>query len=757
MSCCAPGAEAIAETPTDGQLAEEVRLASRPLGNGLVQTSLAVPDLHCGACLRTVETALGKLDGVAQARANLSARRVTVQWRADGEVPQIVQALERAGYAAHLSDPDRTDGDRVLKRLIRAIAVAGFAATNIMLLSVSVWSGAEAATRDLFHWISALIALPAVAYSGRIFFDSAWQALRAGRLNMDVPIALAIALAFAMSLYETANHGEHAYFDAATTLMFFLLIGRALDHVMREKARSAVTGLARMSARGAVVLRDDGSRDYVGISDVRPGMRIIVAAGERIPVDGHVETGRSEIDCSIVTGESAPEAIAPGGEVRAGTLNLTGPLTMVADAAADDSFLAEMRRLMEAAEGGRAGYRRIADRAAEIYAPAVHLAAAASFLVWYVVSGDLHYSVYTAIAVLIITCPCALGLAVPVVQVVAARRLFENGIMVKDGAALERIAECDHVVFDKTGTLTADRVALASPGDIDADAMALAAAMASHSRHPYSQAIAAFDGNGNRMIGEVTEHPGFGLEARRGGDLLRLGRPDWALDDAAEVDNPVVLSSNGLLVAGFDFTSVLRAEAGAAVATLRQMGLEAEILSGDRPATVHALAETLGIERFAGGVLPDGKLERLAALGEDGRKVLMVGDGINDAPALAAAHASMAPAGAADIGRRAAGFVFLRDSLMAVPFTIRTARNASRLVRQNFALAIAYNIVAVPAAALGYVTPLVAALAMSASSIVVIANALRLNSGSGATTASPEQKKADAGPAIRPPAGIPAE
>ncbi|MEZ5812521.1 MAG: heavy metal translocating P-type ATPase [Rhizobiaceae bacterium] len=754
MSCCAPGAEAIAATATDEQRAEEIRLASRPLGNGLMQTSLAVPDLHCGACLRTVETALGRLDGVELARANLSARRVTVQWRADGEVPQIAQALERAGYAAHLNDPDRADGDEALKRLIRAIAVAGFAAANIMLLSVSVWSGADAATRDLFHWISALIALPAVAYSGRIFFGSAWQALRARSLNMDVPIALAILLAFAMSLYETANHGEHAYFDAATTLMFFLLIGRALDHVMREKARSAVTGLARMSARGAVVLRDDGSRDYVGISDVRPGMRIIVAAGERIPVDGRVETGRSEIDCSIVTGESAPEAIAPGGAVRAGTLNLTGAVTMVAEATADDSFLAEMRRLMEAAEGGRARYRRIADRAAEIYAPAVHLAAAASFLAWYAISGDLHHSVYTAIAVLIITCPCALGLAVPVVQVVAARRLFESGIMVKDGAALERIAECDHVVFDKTGTLTADRVALADRGDIDADAMALAAAMASQSRHPYSRAIAAAAEGGEGRVGDVTEHPGFGLEAREGENLIRLGRPDWALDDATGIDDPVVLSSNGRLVAGFDFTSVPRADAGAAIAALRQMGLEAEILSGDRPATVRALAETLGVARFAGGVLPDGKLERLAVLGGEGHKALMVGDGINDAPALAAAHASMAPAGAADIGRQAAGFVFLRDSLMAVPLAVRTARNASRLVRQNFALAIAYNIVAVPAAALGYVTPLVAALAMSASSIVVIANALRLNSGA---KASPAGKTADTGPAISPPAGVPAE
>lgn len=756
MSCCAPGVEGT-ETVDSRLSAEEVRLSSKVLGNDLMQTGLAVPGIHCGGCLRSIEKALVALPGVEQARANLSAKRVTVQWRDNGSVPPMVEALERAGYAAHLNEPVAEEGDTQLPRLIRAIAVSGFAAANIMLLSVSVWSGAEAATRDLFHWISALIALPALAYSGRIFFESAWQALRVRRLNMDVPISLAIVLAFAMSLYETINSGEHAYFDAAVTLMFFLLIGRTLDHVMRERARSAVTGLARLSARGAVVLNEDGSRDYVEANDLRPGMRIVVTAGERFPVDGQVETGSSEVDCSIATGESAPVVVSAGSDVRAGTLNLTGPLTMIASSAAQDSFLAEMQRLMEAAEGGRARYRRIADRAADIYAPAVHLAAAVTFAIWLWISGDLHHSIYTAIAVLIITCPCALGLAVPVVQVVAARRLFDNGIMVKDGGALERIAECTRVVFDKTGTLTSDRAVLANADRLDPQSLALAAAMASGSRHPYSRAIAAFKTDRDKDIEALNEIPGSGLEARKNGSILRLGRPEWALDQASGSTDPVVLSRDGQLVAGFSFTTELRPDAAAAVSALAAMRLESEVLSGDRVANVKAVAEKLGVDRFAGEILPDGKLERLEALKAGGDKVLMVGDGINDAPALASAYASMAPATAADIGRSAAGFVFLHNSLAAVPIAVETARRAASLIRQNFAFAVVYNMIAVPAAALGYVTPLVAALAMSGSSIVVIANAMRLNFGGSFQSQERQAKPADRALPVAANAGVPAE
>lgn len=726
MSCCAPGAED-GTGPVAGTAlsADEIRLASRSLGDGMMQTDLSVPTVHCGACIQTVEKALIRLEGVESARVNLSGKRVAIKWR-DGKVPSFAQALDAAGYPSHLYLPEANGRDKVLGELIRAVAVAGFAAGNIMLLSVSVWSGADGATRDLFHWISALIALPALAYAGRIFYSSAWNALRHGRMNMDVPIAIGVSLAYALSFYETLNHGEHAYFDAAVTLLFFLLIGRTLDHVMRERARSAVAGLARLTPAGAMVRDDDGSRRYLPVAEIEPGMSVLIAAGERVPVDGRIVEGETELDRALVTGESAPQRAVTGDEVQAGVLNLGRPVTVLASAAAKDSFLAEMVRMMEAAEGGRARYRRIADRASSMYAPVVHLAAFLTFLGWMAATGDWHRAVTIAIAVLIITCPCALGLAVPIVQVVAARRLFEEGIMVRDGSALERLAEADRALFDKTGTVTTGDPVLSNADDIAGADLAVAAALASHSRHPYSRAITAAGKGAWPQLSEVEELPGSGIEGFDGASRWRLGRAAWALAGKHEGISGTVLSRDGLLVAQFRFAERLRPDAANAIAWLGESGVDVELLSGDKAEAVEAIAKQLAVPAFHSGMLPADKTDRLAELAGEGHRTLMVGDGLNDAPALAAAHVSMAPATAADVGRNAADFVFLRDSLDAVPAAIKTARQAGKLIRQNFALAIGYNVVAVPIAIFGYVTPLIAAIAMSLSSVIVIANAMRL-------------------------------
>src|SRR5882672_2234901 len=289
MGCCGSGAEPLLPDAPGA----EVLLASRIVANGVLQTDLSMPTVHCGACIRTVEMALGGLAGVESARVNLSTRRATVRWRADSAPPPFIETLKQAGFEAHLFDLESDREDGALSELIRALAVAGFAASNIMLLSVSIWSGAEAETRDLFHWLSAIIALPALAYSGRIFFRSAWQAVRHGRTNMDVPISLGVLLAFGMSFYETVAHGPHAYFDAAISLLFVLLVGRTLDHMVRERARLAVKGLARLSARGAFVLQEDGARLYLPTNEIRTGMTILLAAGERVPVDARVAEGRS--------------------------------------------------------------------------------------------------------------------------------------------------------------------------------------------------------------------------------------------------------------------------------------------------------------------------------------------------------------------------------------------------------------------------------------------------------------------------------
>jgi P-type Cu2+ transporter len=699
--------------------------------------------MRCGGCMAAVEKTLAALEGVANARVNLSTRRVAVRWHTDSGPPDLIGALERIGYPAHLFSFETDAKDPELSRLLKALAVAGFCAMNIMLLSVSVWFGADGATRQAFHLVSASLAFPAILYSGRIFYLSAWSALRHGHTNMDVPISIGVTLAFGLSLYDTLHGAPHAYFDAATTLLFFLLIGRTLDHLMREKARSAVSGLARLAPVGATVVNADGARQYVPITAVEPRAILFIAPGDRIPVDGVVETGSSDLDRSLVSGESVPGRAMPGTAVQAGLMNLTGPLTIKATANAENSFLTEMVRMMEAAEGGRARYRRLADRAAALYSPVVHTIAVVSFLGWLSATGDWHLSIAVAISVLIITCPCALGLAVPIVQVVAARRLFERGVMVKDGSALERLAEVDTVLFDKTGVLTLGKPSLGNGSEIAPSAMGIAAEIAAGSRHPAALAIAAA-GAGQSVLPlafkDVRELPGLGIEAHAEGSIYRLGRPGWALgrepegDESGTKDSISVLTKNSELLATFVLEDRVRPGAEQAVRHLASRGLSVEIISGDRRLVVRMLAARLGINQVATDLLPAGKLARIEQLARSGRKIMMVGDGLNDAPALAAAHASMAPATAADIGRNAADFVFLNESLSAVTEVLDISRKAGTLIRQNFGLAVAYNAIAVPIAIGGFVTPLLAALAMSLSSVLVVANALRLrNTGPSAS------------------------
>lgn len=743
MSCCAPGTESALDLAQSTQAlpsSEEMMLASRDLGDGRRQVELSIPEVHCGACITAVEQALQVFPAVEHARVNLSTRRVTIIWKTEGlasntDPHAFAEAIWRkTGYETHLFSAEAEGEDRLKAQLLRGVAVTGFAAANIMLLSVSVWSGAEAATRDLFHWISAMIAAPALIYGGRFFYASAWKALKQGRTNMDVPIALAISLSYAVSLWETIHHGAHAWFDATASLLFFLLIGRTLDHMMRDRARAAIVGLARLSPRGAMVLLEDGSREYKPVNEIGPGERLAISAGDRMPVDGLVLEGASELDVSIVNGESEPRRVSPGDNVQAGTMNLTGSLVVKATATAQNSFLAEIIAMMEAAEGGRAHYRRIADRAAQIYAPAVHSLALLTFLGWGIFGGDWKQALLISIAVLIITCPCALGLAVPVVQVVAAGRLFRHGIMVKDGSAMERLAEIDTVAFDKTGTLTLGRPRLVRSSGKPVH-YAMAAALAAHSRHPLSRALTASFSGPVPRVDAVEEIAGQGIVVQMDQGLYRLGRRSFACPFATEAVGDsyteVVLSLNGEELAAFFFEDMLRAGVAETVATLEKQKLTVMLLSGDQSSVVSDLAETLQVTDWAAELTPGGKCEALQQKAAGGHRCLMVGDGLNDAPALSAAHVSMAPSTAADIGRQAADFVFTHESLEAVTTAISISRYAGRLIRENFALAIGYNVLAVPIAIAGYATPLIASVAMSTSSIIVVANALRLNTIQG--------------------------
>lgn len=708
---------------------DELLFASQQVGQDSRQIILAIPSIHCGNCVRNIEQSLAAMEHIRDVRVNLSTKRVTVRWGGE-QVPPIMEKLESLGHPPHILARQTEEKDRMFSALVRALAVAGFGASNIMILSVAIWAGVEESTKDLFHWISAFIALPVLLYSGRVFFVSAWQALRHGNTNMDVPISVGIILAYGLSLYDTLHHGPHAYFDASVMLVFFLLIGRTLDYMMREKARLSVKNLSRLIRHTATLVEGEKHRS-IAVERIERDMVILVPAGQRVPVDAQVVSGESDIDGSLVTGESAPYSVAQGAMLQAGVLNLTGPLKVRARSTSKDSFLSEILRMVENAEASRSTYRRLADRAAQYYTPFVHVAALLAFIGWVMFDGDIHHAITIGIAVLIITCPCALGLAVPMVQVIAAKHLHEKGVLMKDGAAQERLKDVNAIVFDKTGTLTLGEPVLSNGDTIEAHALAIAAKLAAYSTHPYSRALARVEYVEETPLAfeNVKEVAGCGVEAKAGPDSFRLGKAEWAMPSADKSgrQSAVYLSQNGALLAKFSFTDIIRPEAKALVSRLQQRGYHLEILSGDAPAVVKGIAGALQIAHYQSQASPKDKIARLEVLAANGKKVLMVGDGLNDVPALAAAHVSMAPTNANDIGQQTADFVFLRGGLEAIPYTISIAKKSHQIIQQNFFFAIAYNLLALPLAISGFVTPLLAALAMSGSSIVVIANALRLS------------------------------
>jgi Cu2+-exporting ATPase len=700
-----------------------VNAASARIAPLVSRTVLAVPGMHCAGCMGKVERALGAVPGVTSARANLTARTIAVDHMGTVEIPDLVAALAGAGFAAEPRE-DAVEPPSAARELLAPLAVAAFACMNVMLLSVSVWSGADGSTRDLFHWLSALIGVPAILYAGQPFFRSAWSALKRGRTNMDVPISIGVTLATGLSCYETLTGGKEAWFDGTLMLLLFLLAGRALDAMMRDRARAGVAALLRQAASGAMVVGADGALHWTAAATLVPGMLMRVAAGERLAADGAIANGTSRFDQSLLTGETAPVPAGPGQPVLAGMLNLDTPVDVIVTAAGQGTALAEIAQAMETAGQAKSAFVRIADRASRLYAPAVHTLAALSFAGWLIAGASFHQALVVGIAVLIITCPCALGLAVPVAQVVAAGALLRRGIMVKDGSAIERLARVDRVLLDKTGTLTMgrpvpDAAVLDALGEEEA---AVALALASHSRHPLSQALAlALAARGVRAatIEDVRETAGRGVTGTWRGLAVSLGRPSQSGGTAAAL----AIGAGPVRVIGF--ADRLRPDAREALAELAALGIQASILSGDNAGAVRVTARETGLTGQA-AALPADKLEAIQRLQRSGKCVLMVGDGINDGPALAAADASIAPGSASDVGRQAADFVFTGDSLLALPRAVRASRRTMRVVRENFAAAILYNAFAVPLAMAGLVTPLMAAIAMATSSLIVVGNSLRL-------------------------------
>ena len=713
----------------------------RNLDSGLSHIDLAVEGVSCAGCMSKIERGLSALPDVTLARVNLTDRRVALEWKQGALDPaRFIDRLAELGYKAYPFEPVRAEALETEQAgfLLRCLGVAAFAAMNVMMLSVPVWSGNTdmiPEQRDFFHWLSALIALPAAAYSGQPFFRSAFRALRARSTNMDVPISIGIVLALGMSVVETIHHAEHAYFDAALMLITFLVAGRYLDQSMRRRTRAVAGNLAALKAETATKFVGADELSEVPIAAVRAGDIVLLRPGERSAVDGSVIEGQSKIDQSLITGETLPVKAGPGTAVYAGTLNLSGTLRVRVSAASEGTLLAEISRLLDNAVQARSRYVQLADRVSRLYAPVVHAAALLTMLGWVAFGATWHDAIITAIAVLIITCPCALGLAIPAVQTVASGAMFRTGVLLNSGDAIERLAEVDRVVFDKTGTLTLPELDVANAASIPASVFELAGRLALASHHPVAAAVARAAKAKTPLAG-VEEVAGQGVHGFVDGLEVRLGRPsfcgaDYLANDilCRDPEASVVAFRHGETYHVFSVRQRLRADAARAVAALLQCGIGVEILSGDREPAVRHAAQSLGIHEWRAGVTPSEKIARIEELKRQGFKVMMIGDGMNDAPALAAAHVSMSPVTATHLSQATADLVFLGERLAPVVAAIGFSRKALRLMRQNLWLAAGYNLLAVPLAIAGLATPLVAAAAMSGSSLLVILNALRAHRG----------------------------
>ena len=699
--------------------------------------SLLVKGIHCASCIQLIENALHNQKEVIFARVNMSTERLTITWKGKKErADALATIVKKLGYQVKICDAtNHHEGSSPQESfLLRCIAISGFSMGNLMMISIALWSSdmktMGMATQDFFHLISAIIALPTILYAGSPFFYSAWSVLKERHTNMDVPISLAVILASSMSVIEALNHGEHVYFDSAIMLLFFLLIGRYLDIRAKGKARKSAQDLLSMLHGTATILdNNNNTSSVIPIRSLREGMIVFVAVGENIPADGVVSQGATELDMSLITGETLPHPVKKGDKVFAGTTNLATPIQLTVSKASDSSLLSDIVKLMEKAEQNQSHYVRLADKAAKLYTPIVHTLGLLTFLGWWLIMKQpWQPSLLHAITVLIITCPCALGLAVPVVQVLASSRLMQKAILLKSGDALEKLSTIDTVVFDKTGTLTIGKPSL-QQGHHTQKELQLAASLASHSKHPLSKALYHTYDDKLLNIQHIEEIAGKGIQATIDGKIVKLGNKEWC-GDTSEDNSPALelwLAQEEKKPIKFTFSDSLRSDAKQVIEKFQHANIQTILLSGDRKEAVTHIAHTLGIQQQHAKFSPTEKCHFLETLKKHGSHILMVGDGLNDAPSLATADISISPSTAMDITQNTADIVFQGEKLSPIIHAWETAKNANRLVKQNFTLAVLYNLIAIPLAVTGHVTPLIAAIAMSSSSLIVICNSFRLN------------------------------
>jgi Cu2+-exporting ATPase len=694
--------------------------------------------MHCAACSGLIEDALRKLPGVAAASVNPASARLALRWRpAQLALADVLAALQAIGYRA---SPDVAASARELRRREKRQAlwrlfVAGFLMMQVMMMATPAYVAEPGELSpdlaQLLRWGSWVMTLPVMAFAAGPFFSGAWRQLKARRLGMDVPVALGIAVTFVAStgaLFDPRGPlGHEVYFDSLTMFVALLLLARWFELGARHRAAEALEAVAGALPTVAERLLDGGGSERVPPEALRVGDRLRVAAGEAFAADGLVLTGQGFVNEALLTGESAPVAKAAGDAVVAGSINLDGPLVVAVQRVGADTTAQGIVRLMQQAQSQRPLASGVLDRVAAGFTAAVLLLALGAGLAWWWIEPSRAVAV--AVAVLIVTCPCALTLAAPAAWLTASGALARRGLLLADLSALERLCHVNTVVFDKTGTLSEDRLLLrrhwAQGADADA-LLAVARSLAALSRHPHAQALA--DGAPAGTWHDVREVAGRGVEARDAtGRLWRLGAPGWV---SATPDPAARLAFGcGDCVLWLDLAEAPRADAAEAVQALKAQGRRVRLLSGDQPAAVANMAARLGIPHWQAGATPETKLVAVRGWQAGGERVLMVGDGINDAPVLAAADVRIAMGHGAMLARGAADALLVSNRLMAVPLALALASKTRHVLRQNLAWAALYNLACVPLALSGLLPPLAAGIGMAASSLAVVLNAQRLASG----------------------------
>ena len=718
----------------------------RAEGEHIREAALILEGIVCAACVWLNERHVNRLPGVLEFRVNYSTHRARLRWdERQIKLSDILAAIAAIGYIAHPFDPNRQEALQKRERAValRRLAVAGLGSMQVMMLAVGLYvgdfQGMDDWIREFLRWVCLILAVPVVTYSAQSFYSGAWRDLRRRQPGMDVPVSLAILAAFIASVWHTWKGGGEVYYDSVTMFVFFLLTGRFLEMAARHRAAQISEALVRMLPATATRLSAAGEEEIITIAELAPGDRVLVRPGETIPADGCIIEGASSVDESLLTGESLPLPRQLGEALIGGAVNIESPLVMRVEKVGTDTVLSAISRLLDRAQSEKPRLALLADRIAGWFVAALLAVAAVVLAAWWSLS-DFDTAFRVTLSVLVVTCPCALSLATPTAIVAATGALTRLGLLTTRGHTLETLARTTHIIFDKTGTLTFGRPQVAAVEMVDGlearRALALAAALERGSEHPVGRALAEAAGESVPVATAVRNTPGSGIEGWIEGRRYRVGRLEFVAelsgavvserDDFDAASTWVVLGDETGLLAWFQLTDTLRPGAAAAVQALQARGLTVELLSGDRPDAVAHIAREAGIAMATGGLSPQDKLDRLRELQRQGAVVAMVGDGVNDAPVLAAAQVSLAMGSGTQLAHATADMILLSEKLEHLVGGVDMARRTLAIMRENFAWAIGYNLLALPLAAGGWLTPWMSAIGMSCSSLLVVVNALRL-------------------------------